>query len=39
VGNTPEMGVPLLADRVAENVRRFAAGDPLLGLVDPDLGY
>lgn len=39
VGNTPEMGVALLADAVTENVRRFAAGEPLLGLVDPDLGY
>jgi phosphoglycerate dehydrogenase-like enzyme len=39
VGNTPEMGVPLLAERVRENVRRFAAGEPLLGLVDVDLGY
>jgi phosphoglycerate dehydrogenase-like enzyme len=39
VGNTPEMGVPLLAARVTENVRRFAAGEPLLGLVDVELGY
>ncbi len=39
VGNTPEMGQPLLAARIAENTRRFAAGEPLLGLVDPVLGY
>ena len=39
VGNTPEMGIPLLAARVTENVRRFAAGEALLGLVDVDLGY
>jgi phosphoglycerate dehydrogenase-like enzyme len=39
VGNTPEMGVPLLAARVTENVRRFASGEPLLGPVDVDLGY
>lgn len=39
VGNTPEMGIPLLADRVRENVRRFAAGEPLLGLVDVQAGY
>jgi phosphoglycerate dehydrogenase-like enzyme len=39
VGNTPEMGLPLLAARVTENVRRFAAGEPLLGLVDVDAGY
>jgi len=39
VGNTPEMGVELLALRVAENVRRYIAGEPLLGPVDADLGY
>src|SRR5581483_5163486 len=35
VGNTPEMAVPLLAARITENIRRWSAGDPLLGLVDP----
>jgi phosphoglycerate dehydrogenase-like enzyme len=39
VGNTPRMAVPLLSARITENVRRFAAGEPLLGLVDPDAGY
>ena len=39
VGNTPEMGGPLLARRVTENVRRFTAGKPLLGPIDPELGY
>jgi phosphoglycerate dehydrogenase-like enzyme len=39
VGNTPEMAIPLLAARVTENVRRWSAGEPLLGLVDPSLGY
>jgi phosphoglycerate dehydrogenase-like enzyme len=39
VGNTPEMAVPLLAARVTENVRRFANGDALAGLVDHDAGY
>ena len=39
VGNTPEMAVPLLSNRVSENLRRWAAGDPLLGLVDVDAGY
>ena len=39
VGNTPEMGVPLLEARVRENVRRFAAGAPLIGIVDVDAGY
>jgi phosphoglycerate dehydrogenase-like enzyme len=37
--NTPEMAVPLLTERVATNVRRYAAGDPLVGLVDPAAGY
>ncbi|MGH9119133.1 MAG: D-isomer specific 2-hydroxyacid dehydrogenase family protein [Acidimicrobiales bacterium] len=39
VGNTMEMAVPLLTRRIAENVRRFAAGEDLIGVVDPDLGY
>lgn len=39
VGNTPEMAVPLLSERVRENVRRYLKGDSLIGLVDPDLGY
>ena len=39
VGNTPEMAVPLLSARIAENTRRFAADEPLLGPVDPVLGY
>lgn len=39
VGNTPEMGIPLLAARVKENVERFADGRPLLGPVHVDLGY
>lgn len=37
--NTKAMGRPLLATRVRENVRRRIAGEPLLGLVDTDLGY
>jgi len=39
VGNTPEMAVPLLAKRITENVRRFAADEELIGLVDADAGY
>ena len=39
VGNTPRMAVPLLSARITENVRRFAAGLPLLGPVDPGAGY
>ena len=39
VGNTPAMAVPLLSTRVSENVRRWGAGEPLLGMVDPLLGY
>ncbi|HEU5083202.1 MAG TPA: D-isomer specific 2-hydroxyacid dehydrogenase family protein [Acidimicrobiales bacterium] len=39
VGNTPEMAVPLLSTRVRENVRRYLAGEELLGPVDVDAGY
>jgi phosphoglycerate dehydrogenase-like enzyme len=39
VGNTPEMARPLLAERVIANVRRFAQGSELIGLVDTELGY
>ena len=39
VGNTPEMGIALLAERVAENVRRFGSGADLLGPVNVALGY
>ena len=39
VGNTPEMAVPLLAARVEENVRRYLAGEDLLGTVDSSAGY
>jgi phosphoglycerate dehydrogenase-like enzyme len=38
-GNTYEMAIPLLTERVRENVRRRVAGKPLIGLVDPDAGY
>jgi phosphoglycerate dehydrogenase-like enzyme len=37
--DTEEMTEPLLAARIAENVRRLAGGRELDGLVDPDLGY
>jgi len=37
--NTYEMAVPLLAERITENVRRWIAGEPLVGLVDPAAGY
>ena len=39
VANTPEMGLVLLADRVEENVRRWIAGEPLVGPVDLEAGY
>ena len=39
IGNTPEMGLPLLAQRVSDNVRRRIAGSPLIGPVDVDRGY
>ena len=37
--DTEEMRRELLARRIAENVRRLAAGQELVGLVDPGLGY
>jgi phosphoglycerate dehydrogenase-like enzyme len=37
--NTEDMAIPLLSARITENVRRFAAGEPLIGVIDPDLGY
>ncbi len=37
--NTRAMARPLLSARITDNVRRFRAGEPLVGLVDADLGY
>lgn len=37
--DTEEMTQPLLADRIAENVGRLAAGTELTGLLDPGQGY
>lgn len=39
VGNTPEMAVPLLSERIVVNVRAWANGDDLVGPVFPELGY
>ncbi len=39
VGNTPEMGLPLIADRVRQNVARWIADEELIGLVDVEAGY
>jgi D-3-phosphoglycerate dehydrogenase len=39
VANTSAMLRPRLAERITENVRRRAAGEPLLGVVDVDAGY
>ncbi len=39
VGNTPEMARPLLGERVRANVRRFAAGEELIGPIDLQAGY
>ncbi len=39
VGNTPEMGLPLIADRVRVNVGRWIAGDELIGPVNVGVGY
>jgi phosphoglycerate dehydrogenase-like enzyme len=36
---TDAMIIPALSERVRENVRRFRLGEPLLGVVDPVLGY
>ena len=37
--NTFEMSLAALGLRITENVRRLGAGEPLLGVVDPTLGY
>ncbi len=37
--DTWDMIRPRLAQRIGDNVRRFAAGEPLLGTVDPAAGY
>jgi phosphoglycerate dehydrogenase-like enzyme len=37
--NTYEMAIPLLTARITDNVRRYAAGEDLLGRVNPALGY
>jgi phosphoglycerate dehydrogenase-like enzyme len=37
--DTPEMIEPLLARRIRDNVERFGAGQPLIGVVDPAAGY
>lgn len=37
--NTPAMGIPLLAQRVHDNVQRFANQQPLLGEVFLEWGY
>ncbi len=39
VGNTPEMGLVLLAERVRLNVERYRSGQDLLGPVDVARGY
>jgi phosphoglycerate dehydrogenase-like enzyme len=39
VANTHAMLMPRLTALVTENVRRFGAGRPPTGTVDPDLGY
>lgn len=39
VGNTPEMGIPLIAERVRQNVTNWISGDDLIGLVDVEVGY
>jgi phosphoglycerate dehydrogenase-like enzyme len=36
---TWELVIPLLQGRITDNVGRFSHGEPLVGVVDPDLGY
>ena len=37
--DTEDMIVPLLAERIADNVQRFIAGRSLIGTIDPEAGY
>lgn len=37
--NTPAMAEPVLRERVRDNVRRYLAGETLLGIVDVSAGY
>ena len=39
VGNTPEMAVPLLSERIRANVERYRKGEELIGLIDVRHGY
>jgi phosphoglycerate dehydrogenase-like enzyme len=39
VANPPEAHDAALAERVRENVRRFAGGERLLGVIDPQAGF
>jgi D-3-phosphoglycerate dehydrogenase len=39
IANPPSAQPRHLARRIEENVRRFAAGEPLLAPLDPDAGY
>jgi phosphoglycerate dehydrogenase-like enzyme len=39
IANTWDMAIPDLADLLRRNVAAFGAGEPLEGLVDPELGY
>jgi phosphoglycerate dehydrogenase-like enzyme len=39
VGNTPEMAVPLLGERIRTNVSRYRQGETLIGLIDVRRGY
>lgn len=39
VGNTPEMAIPLLSERISTNVRRYRSGEELIGRIDISRGY
>ncbi|MFA5775573.1 MAG: D-isomer specific 2-hydroxyacid dehydrogenase family protein [Ilumatobacteraceae bacterium] len=39
IGNTAEMVPPMLSERITANVKRYLAGEPLIGLLSEKRGY
>ena len=37
--NTLELAIPILTHLIESNCSRFASGEPLLGVIDPEAGY
>ncbi|HEX2154486.1 MAG TPA: NAD(P)-dependent oxidoreductase [Acidimicrobiia bacterium] len=37
--NPPDLTLPAAVRRLTDNIRRWAAGEPLIGVIDPSLGY